>query len=105
MFWVRVFRGDDETRLVAGGDLDFAAQHEMLEAVNEALNEPAAPKVVVDLREVAYIDSTGLHAGVVTPWRRAHDARIGFRLLAGPTVRHLVELSGLASYLEMDTPE
>lgn len=62
--------------------------------------------VVVDLRRLAFMDSTGLHT-VLRIQRGAHDAGRRFALVRGPDqVQRLFELTGLAETLTIvDSPD
>jgi anti-anti-sigma factor len=88
----------DGTLLVAvAGELDLATAHELQAQVDQLATE--AKELVLDLRGVAFIDSTGLRAllesKAVCEWHGC-----GFSISHGqPAVERLFEVSGLAGSL------
>jgi anti-sigma B factor antagonist len=62
--------------------------------------------IVVDLRQVAFMDSTGLHM-VLRIQQAAHEAGRQFALIRGPDpVQRLFDLTGLAETLTIvDSPD
>jgi anti-sigma B factor antagonist len=90
----------DVTTLSLHGEVDVLTVGQVRAALEEAL--AARPReIVVDLRELSFIDSTGLGA-LISGFQRARDARIRFRL-AGPTraVHQILALSGLLEIVEI----
>ena len=86
---------DGEVCLVARGELDIAAAVRFRSAVAElaATNR----RVVLDLRDIAFMDSTGLYALM-----HAHG-QLGERLvvLAGDSALRLLRLTGLDGVLPL----
>ena len=82
------------------GEVDVLTLDQVRVVLAEAL--AAAPReVVVDLTDLAFIDSTGLGA-LVFGFQRARDAGIGFRLAhASRPVRQILVLSGLLEVVEL----
>ena len=85
------------------GEVDLAT----VPAVESELRELRAAgftSLVLDLREVRFLDSTGLH--LILDWHAAGDADgISFGLIAGPSaVQRLFELSGLTDRLRFVDP-
>jgi anti-sigma B factor antagonist len=75
-----------------------------VEQVRVALGEAVAGRprqIVVDMHDVAFIDSTGLGA-LISGFQRARDQAIAFRL-ARPSsnVRQILVLSGLLEVVEV----
>ena len=87
------------TTVVVCGELDIATAPELERALCDG--ETGAEVVIVDLRDVGFIDSSGLHVIVA-----AHERirRAGRRLLVVPgsaAVRRLFAVSGLDHELEL----
>lgn len=88
---------DQEGRahLTLRGELDLATAPELEELVNERLD--AGREVVVDLRGLEFMDSSGIRVLVAA---HARAARTGGRLIvvrprAGSAVSKIIEVSGL----------
>jgi anti-anti-sigma factor len=67
------------------GELDIAS----VPALEEALEAADVPKVVVDLHELAFMDSTGLRA-ILLAARAAEERGASFALVQGPPSVHRV---------------
>jgi anti-anti-sigma factor len=81
------------------GDLDVFHAQVVREALADAA-EPGADRLVVDLTEVDFLDSTML--GVLVEARAKLANRRGFLLAApGPDVRRTLEVSGLDRHFEV----
>ncbi len=90
-----------ETAIVAlEGEIDLALAPEAERLIAEAeAREPG--KLVIDLREVTFMDSSGLRI-LLTALRRAEEAGRGFALVkGGDTVNRLLEVTGLTDRLEL----
>jgi anti-anti-sigma factor len=100
---VRCERRGDRALVIADGEIDMSTSAQ----VRAALRDPAsrAPAVVLDLRGVSFMDSSGLGV-VVGQHRRAREE--GFRfavVVAGATnVERVLELSGLTGVLDLVEP-
>jgi anti-anti-sigma factor len=70
------------------------------------VTESDAAQVIVDLRELEFMDSTGLST-LVKAHQRAEEAGQRFALIRGPQqVQRLLTLTGVADRLELaDAPE
>lgn len=91
--------------LAVTGELDLASSPS-LEGELERVCQSDAGVVIVDLRELEFLDSTGLSV-LVKASRRAVEAGRRFALVRGrPQVQRLLELTGVADRLTVvDTPE
>jgi stage II sporulation protein AA (anti-sigma F factor antagonist) len=91
--------------LIVGGELDLSSSAALEEELARALAS-GAPCVVVDLRKVEFIDSTGLGV-LVKAHQQAREADQDFGLVqGGPQVQRLLNLTGLSERLTVaDTPE
>jgi anti-sigma B factor antagonist len=95
-------REDDVTVVTASGLLNMAAAPELRQAIHDALGD-GPPRIVVDLAEVEFIDSSGLGA-LIAGLRAARDAGGDLRIAApGPQVVMVLQLSNLDRVL-VSTP-
>lgn len=93
------------TTLALSGELDLLSCPVLERAINEvAVSE--AELIVVDLRGLEFMDSTGLHL-ILQAQQRAHDAGRRFALVrGGDQVQRLFELSGVTDGLTIvDSPD
>jgi anti-anti-sigma factor len=93
--WVRVHHDVDVTRLEAGGELSFESRDALRDAVDDVFGRVAQPDLLIDLRDVTFIDSTGLQLAVLLPAARAHDIGRSVRVVASPVVRDKLTSAGL----------
>ena len=85
------------------GDIDIARAPELHQSLLAALGDPSG-EVVVDLREVSFIDSTGLGV-LVNARQRAKVANTKFQLiLPEGQARFPFEVTGLVSVFERQEP-
>jgi anti-sigma B factor antagonist len=91
--------------LALSGELDLVSAPALERAV-EGQPQPDVELIVLDLRGLDFMDSTGLHA-VLRTANATHDAGCRFALIRGPDqVHRLFELTGLAETLKIvDSPE
>jgi anti-sigma B factor antagonist len=87
-------------RVTASGELDMAYAERLCSEV-EALLERGFTDVVIDLRELTFIDSSGIQA-LLTCDRRARQAggRLFVALAVGPVSR-TIELCGVRDLLDV----
>ena len=87
---------DGSLVLAVEGELDIATSPLLDEAIVRARATDAA-RIVIDLDEVSFIDSTGLHVLIK---HHAEDDRARIHLTKGsPQVRRVFELTGAFEYL------
>jgi anti-anti-sigma factor len=104
-FRVEVHTTDEATVLAVSGELDLASSAEFARALEQAAgSDPGL--VVLDLREVEFMDSSGL-AVLVKAHQRAHDAGQRFGVINGsPQVQRLLSLTGMDERMTMvESPE
>lgn len=91
--------------LALSGELDLVSAP-ALERAMEGQPQRDVELIVLDLRGLEFMDSTGLHA-VLRIANSAHDAGRRFALVRGPDqVHRLFELTGLVETLTIvDSPE
>jgi anti-anti-sigma factor len=86
--------------LAVGGELDLAAASSLEAALSEALGS-GSKLIVVDLRELEFIDSTGLSV-LVRAHQQAQDSGVELGLVnPGAQVERLLSLTGLADRLTL----
>jgi len=87
---------DDELWVLPTGDLDLGSAEELDEALALALRS-AATAVVVDLRGLDFLDSTGLRV-LVTACAGPDGRRVAL-IPGNEHVQHVLRVSGLSSEL------
>lgn len=95
--------GTDRVTVALHGEVDVLNVEQVRLAIAEAV--AAGPgRVLIDLADLSFIDSTGLGA-IIFGFQRARDRGIEFRL-ARPNraVHQVLVLSGLLEVLELDDP-
>lgn len=89
----------EDTVIHANGELDFATRDELLEKLT-AIEEHGTQGIILDLRELSFIDSAGLHV-LIAAHKRALAGGWRFQIVCGPgPVWRAFALSGLTSELK-----
>jgi anti-anti-sigma factor len=103
-FALTVVQAGRATRIAPSGELDIASAPEFEHAIAEATAEPGA-ELVLDLRELTFMDSTGLRALAQTN-ARADEAGFDLSIIRGPRqIERVLQISGLADLLPLvDAP-
>ncbi len=93
------------TVLAVSGELDLAASPTLEERLDEVFGNGAS-HLIIDLRQLEFIDSTGLSV-LVKAHQRAGESGCRFGLVnGGSQVRRLLSLTGIAERLTVaDSPE
>ena len=92
--WALEAVGDGSYVLIARGDLDIAAAGPLLDDLAGELGETdGGVRLVLDLTEVSFIDSTGLRALLELHQRYGSGVRLG---PMSPAVARIVELTATA---------
>lgn len=95
-FSVRTEQHGDATVVVPRGELDLATAPALELALDDALDE--ALRVVLDLRELDFIDSSGLRT-LLTARRRAELSGAAFSLVAGDIgLERTLEVAGVRQF-------
>ncbi len=90
----------DHARLSLYGELDIAAAADFEAALGE-LERDRPERIVLDLRGLTFLDSTGLRALLGADTRAREDGR-RLTILQGPAaVRRVFEITGLEGRLEL----
>lgn len=91
-------RRRDEYVIELAGELDLSGVGRVSEAFAVALDS-GAQAIVLDLREVEFLDSTGVHT-ILKAERSASEAGRDFVVVRGPRqVQRIFEISGIADRL------
>jgi len=89
-----------ESRVIAfAGELDLANAGTAESALENSLAD--STPVIVDMRELEFIDSTGIALLVSTLSRNKGEARVSFIPSDFPAVTRVLELTGLAERLPL----
>ena len=100
---VRVTWDDDRVLVCPVGDVDLATAGS-LESQIDGLLENGFDRVVIDLRAVTFLDSTGIHA-LLNAHRRARESNGAISIiLGGRATRRPLELTGATNYLDVEPP-
>lgn len=97
---VRSREDGDNYVIVFAGELDLANAGTAESALETSLADPTKP-VVVDMRELEFIDSTGIALLVSAIGRNEDGAQISFIPSDAPAVTRVLELTGLAERLPL----
>ena len=93
-FSVRIEQHGDSAVVVPTGELDLATAPALEEALGRAF-ESGSARVVLDLRELEFIDSSGLRT-LLTARRKADEAGAAFSLVAGHRgLERTLEIAGV----------
>jgi len=93
-FSVRTEQHGESAVVVPTGELDLATAPALEEALERAF-EGGSARAVLDLRELEFIDSSGLRT-LLTARRRADDAEAAFSLVAGHRgLERTLEIAGV----------
>ncbi len=105
VFAVETTRSAGSCVLTVTGDVDAVSAPALRRLLLEALGEPDATDVLLDLRRVTFLDSAGLTALVVAD-RTARDTGRTLRLRCGTAraVRRPLDITGLVAVLTISDP-
>ena len=94
-FSVRIEPRGGATVVVPAGELDLATAPALDEALARAFEAAGSGRVVLDLRGLEFIDSSGLRT-LLTPRKQAEDAGARFSLVAGHRgLERTLEIAGV----------
>ncbi len=104
-FAVRTHTFERATTLALGGELDLVSSP-ALERALDAVLASDAELIIVDLRGLEFMDSTGLHALVKAQHRMDELGRRFALVRGGDNVQRLFELTGVSDGLTIvESPE
>jgi anti-anti-sigma factor len=99
-FSIDVQRANGLVQVILAGELDIAT-HGDAEAVLKDVQDSGAPLVVLDLRKLNFMDSTGLRL-LVQADARARESGHRLAIVRGPEAVHRVlEITGLDAKLDL----
>jgi anti-anti-sigma factor len=104
-FEIATEEGEGQTRIALAGELDIASAPQFEEGL-ESVEANAPDVLILDLRKVEFIDSTGLRA-VIAADERARSAGRRLVIIRGtPAVERVFSVTQLDQRLEIvDDPE
>ncbi|HZO37233.1 MAG TPA: STAS domain-containing protein [Solirubrobacteraceae bacterium] len=106
-FAIDVRTDGGRVHFVPRGELDLATAPDLEQRVLETLRSGDGDGVVLDLRELTFMDSTGVRA-IVAAHQVAQDEGVDLRLVrprAGSVVLRVIEISGIDGALGLvDAP-
>jgi anti-sigma B factor antagonist len=105
MLQISARHSDKTTIFDISGDIDLATSPELRKALLRELRELRMPRVVLNLKEVRYIDSSGV-ASLVEGLKASRD--LGSRLVLfglNSAVREVLQLSRLVKLFEITDNE
>ncbi|GIF96050.1 STAS domain-containing protein [Catellatospora citrea] len=96
--------GDPREAVVAlSGEIDLTVRDELLDTLCSAIRTAGVTRVVVDLAQVSFMDSTGLHV-LITARERALGSGVAFHVVgATGIVRRVLAVTGLLKLLAGET--
>lgn len=97
---VRSLENGGNRMISFAGELDLANAGTAESALRSCLEDPSLP-VVVDMRELEFIDSTGIALLVSALSRNEGGVRVSFIPSQSPAVTRVLELTGLAERLPL----
>jgi anti-anti-sigma factor len=103
-FELRVVRNGRRAHIAPCGELDIATTPELEQALADA-NADAMAEIVLDLRELTFMDSTGLRA-LAQANTQAEETGVALSIIRGPRqIERVLEISGLGGLLPLvDAP-
>jgi anti-sigma B factor antagonist len=100
-FKAMVVGADGEAVVYLVGEVDLAVRDPLVDALTQA--SATKHRLVIDLSQTTFMDSTGLKA-LVDVWRRRRAAGLELVLREpSPAVMHTLQIAGLADLLPIDT--
>jgi anti-sigma B factor antagonist len=85
--------------VVFAGTLDISTTDQSLEVLAEATAE--ASELVIDLRQLDFVDSSGL-AVIAQTAQQAIESGLTLRVIPSEQARRLFEITGIASHLDLE---
>jgi anti-sigma B factor antagonist len=102
-FDLEVARDGERAIVRPSGDVDLATSGQLTAAVLGLLNHGCA-RVMLDLRAVTFLDSSGIRA-LVAVHQRAEELHVRLSVtLGGGQTRRVLELTGLLDHLHLEGP-
>ena len=101
-FEVRVDRHAGSVRVVVSGELDLHREHSLRSCVDDVLAASPPERLVLDVRGLQFLDSSGLRALLTCRDRaRAIGVRVALAVSSGPVTR-LLDLAGVRGWFDYE---
>jgi anti-sigma B factor antagonist len=101
-FDVRTERRADHLRLLVSGELDLFREADLLRALDEVLADTTPERLVLDVRGVLFLDSSGLRALLMCRDRaRSVGVPLVLAVAPGPVTR-LLDVAGVRNWFAYD---
>jgi anti-sigma B factor antagonist len=98
-------RDDDPSEAVVTvrGEIDIATRDQLRDSLHAATVAPGVKRIVVDLTQTQFMDSSGIHT-LVRGCQIAGEAGIDYRITgANGQVHRVLELTGVLDFLHVNT--
>lgn len=93
---------NDEVRIVLRGEIDVQVSKDLRERLTSGASRAAGGRLVIDLAEVTFLDSSGISA-FIAALRTAKDIGGEVRVVnPSPTVLRTFEITGLVEHFGME---
>jgi anti-anti-sigma factor len=100
-FSVDIVPDQEQVRVSPAGEVDIATADQLRQPIAELL-EAGYRRVVVDLRQVTFLDSTGVHT-LIQCHERARDRGASMSIiLGGPATRRVLDITGIIDHLQIE---
>ncbi len=97
---VGVFDESDDRVIRVGGELDLATVPALAEELEAAIDGPSS-RVVVDMSELEFIDSTGIAVLARAMGRASRSSRLRFVPSRAAGVMRTLDMTGVAERMEL----
>jgi anti-anti-sigma factor len=98
-------RRGDVAEVALSGELDMQATFRLEPALDRLLDSGDVRELVLDLRDVRFVDSSGVGL-IVETYERGREAHTDIALVPGrPEVQRVFQVTGLADVLPFRSPE
>lgn len=97
---IRKHQAGDWTVLAATGEVDLATASELESAINSVLDKGTL-RLVIDLKDVAFLDSTGLRTLLRTHSKLEESGGSLALVVPGGPVQRLLDVTGLGSTMNI----
>ena len=101
-FDVRIEPRADHLRLLVSGELDLFREADLRRAIDDVLADTTPERLVLDVREVQFLDSSGLRALLMCRDRaRSLGIPLALAVAPGPVTR-LLDVAGVRNWFAYD---
>lgn len=102
-FFIEVLTTGNQARIVARGEIDIATEQALRDAAASAMASAPGGRIVVDLQQVSFMDSSGLRA-LLQSRDAAEAAGTEFRITADAegAVQRLFRAAGVTDWFDYE---